>query len=341
MANASQQGPYVVPAKRSIMIGRYTLDVAESVLVCGNEKISLRPQVLRVIEAVTTSGGKVPRKGLGTAIWGADAPDRLLGNALDQVISDVRGTLMATPDLRLERGANGYWLKVLDLERPSATKLPGPGDKFPLDYLLEPHVRLANCELTELRCMIAGPEALEFMPRFARASFEHMAAGARIQMLLPAMQIGKIGRLLFQLIAGDLLDDGKQADVLQDRFNRLIRNFRVSIVDDALFHMRIYCGGMDRDTIATLLPTGINEGVVYSQGIEASLLHQSLQAKVLPFGPAMMIGLGGTMKPAALEELRASVYDQFHRYDFIARQAMGCCGWGLVPSQSSGSAPTA
>src|SRR5689334_16894447 len=115
MADASPRAPYVVPSRRSVAIGRYTLDVAESMLVCGNDKISLRPQVSRAMEAVATSPGKISRKQLGAVIWGEDASERLLRNALDQVISDVRGALIATPDLRLERTAGGYWFKVLDL----------------------------------------------------------------------------------------------------------------------------------------------------------------------------------------------------------------------------------
>jgi len=312
-----------------LTIGRYTLDLAESVLVCGNNKIPLRPQVMRTIEAVATSGGRVERKQLGAAIWGADAPDRLLGNALDQVISDVRGTLMATPDLRLERGAGGYWLKILDIEQPSTTKRPEPGDRFPHDYLLEPHVRLVNSELTDLRCLVAAPEALELKPRFARATFEHMAAGARVQMVLPSKQLGKIGRLLFQLIASDLPDDGEQGGVLQNRFERLLRSFRVSIIDDDLLtgiHLRVYGCGMDRDAIAVVLPSGLNEGVVYSRGVEASHLLQSLQSKAQPFGrETMLVGLGGTMGLAGREELQQGVYEEFEKYDFIARQTMGCC----------------
>jgi hypothetical protein len=327
MPNASQT-PYIVPNRRLVRIGRYTLDIAESVLIRGDEKIALRPQVLRAIEAVAVSAGQVSRKQLVTAVWGANAPDRFLGNALDQVISDVRGTLIATPDLRLERGASGYWLKLLHLEEPSATNLPEPGDKFPRDYLLEPHVRLANCELSEMNCVVAAPEALEFERRFARATFEHMAAGARVQMLLPAAQAGNIGRLLFQLIAGDLPDDGDQAGVLQDRFNRLLRKFRLSIIDEGWLtglHLRSYRGRMDRDAIAIILPPGINEGIVYSKRLEASQLHQSLQAKLLPFGrEPKMIGLSATV-PASREELRVGVYEQFERYEVIAHQTMGCC----------------
>jgi len=111
--------------------------------------------------------------------------------------------------------------------------------------------------------------------------------------------------------------------------NRLLRSLRVSIVDDDLLtgvHMRIYGGGMDRDAIAVVLPAAINEGVVYSRGVEASQTHKSLQARVLPFGrEPVMIGTGGTMKSSAREELQAGVYEQFEEYESIARQTMGCC----------------
>ncbi len=323
MAGVSQQTPFVVPSRRSFTIGRYTLDIAQSMLVCDEVRIALRPQVLRVLEAIATDGGAISKKQLGAAIWGVGASDHLLGNPLNQVISDTRATLESTPDLRLERqGGAGYVLKVLDRQPTPAAKIPGPGEKFPLDYFLEPHVRLANCKVSDLHCVVAAPEALELDERFARASFAHMKAGARLQMVLPAQRSGKVGKLLFQLIATGLPDEGANA-VLQARFDVLREHFRLRLVHDELLeglHLRTYGGGLDRNAISVILLAG-NEGVVNSQGSEASRLHEALQAKALPFGQKPIVGLGG----AGIEKLRSAVYEEFRKYEFIADQLIARC----------------
>jgi hypothetical protein len=311
-----------------VTIGRYTLDVAESLLACGNEAIPLRPQVLRAIEAVAT-GGRVPRKQLATAIWGADADDRYVGNPLDQVISDVRGTLMSTPDLRLERSANGYWLKVLDVVQPPASHSLAPGEKFPLDYLLEPHVRLANCELTELQCTVAAPEPLELKPRFARALFEQIAGGARMQMLLPAAQARKIGTFMFHLIGGDGAEDLDRTGALQERFNRLVRNLRLTFTDEALLtglHVRFYGDETEAGAIAVVLPPGLHEAFVYSKGVATSQLRQRLQAKILSFDlETKMIGISGATASETREELEIGVRRAFAAHDSLADQIIGRC----------------
>src|SRR5689334_3403199 len=91
-------------------IGRFALDTKRMALTARDREISLRPKVFHAIRCLIAQEGRASREALAQAIWmsRSGAPTNPQGNALDQIMTDVRRVLREIGEVSLLRDGNGF-----------------------------------------------------------------------------------------------------------------------------------------------------------------------------------------------------------------------------------------
>ena len=322
----------IAPGDRLHRLGRYTFNPKLPGLVAETEVIRLRPKVAAALP-VLLDQRVVSRDELARAIWGPSSAEHLRGNALDQIIADLRRVLRAIPKVTLRHEAKGAY-QLITTPEPEPSVAPSATRVFPLKDLLDHQLVNLGGIAPQTEVFIAAPQPLEVQVDYAGAAMAHLDGRAKITYLLNEQHARAIPKVLFNLLLHDylnatphLLNDNQRARIAE-RLQVLKRSLRITLAPQAAtaVHLQVYRADDRRAAIAILIPPNSDEYIVYAEGKDAFDLANDLRA-IAPHRPTpgIIMTAGVPLSQAIITDLSAGLHDYFEPYG-IYDEIRSACG---------------